>query len=503
MKTILLFGAGRSATVLIDYLLTEAEKEIWKLKVVDAGINLAKSKTNNSPFAEAISFDINDEAKRKELISKADIVISLLPPALHTIVALTCVAENKNLLTASYIDETIKNLKSEIENKGLLFLCEMGLDPGIDHMSAMKLIDEIHESGGKITSFKSHCGGLVAPESDDNPWRYKISWNARNVVLAGKAGAHYKENGKDIHIKYEELFNPERAVNVPEIGWLSYYPNRDSLSYMPLYGLEDATTFIRTTLRYADFMYGWNNLVELKLTDENLQYESNRKKLSVVFKEHLDKQQFGEWLNTKISTRMNEAKSMIESLQKLMDAEQQAEEAGAEKPEDFLAADAKGNLEKIDIETTKTRAAAWMAAKMHEANLTLKQLFFLGLDDDATILNKGLCSPADIIQFAMEQKLSLKPDDKDMIVMMHEIQSAVGSHQSSVSSTLIVKGEDSLRTAMAKTVGLPLGIAAKLILNGKINLKGLHIPTSKEIYTPVLKELEEYGIVFKEEKAGS
>jgi saccharopine dehydrogenase-like NADP-dependent oxidoreductase len=197
---------------------------------------------------------------------------------------------------------------------------------------------------------------------------------------------------------------------------------------------------------------------------------------------------------------MNEAKSMIESLQKLMDAEQQAEEAGAEKPEDFLAADEKGNLEKIDIETTKTRAAAWMAAKMHEANLTLKQLFFLGLDDDTAILNKGLCSPADIIQFAMEKKLALKPDDKDMIVMMHEIQSSTGNHQSVVNSTLIVKGDDGLRTAMAKTVGLPLGIAAKLILNGKINLKGLLIPTSKEIYIPVLKELEEYGIIFNEEK---
>jgi saccharopine dehydrogenase-like NADP-dependent oxidoreductase len=494
-----LFGAGRSATVLIDYLLKEAENEIWKLIVVDADISLAKAKVGDSPFAKAISFDINDEEKRKEFISNADIIISLLPPALHTIAAKTCVELKKNLLTASYVDDEIRNLKSEIENKGLLFLCEMGLDPGIDHMSAMRLIDEIHAQGGKINSFKSHCGGLAAPESDDNPWHYKISWNAKNVVLAGKAGANYKENGKDVHLKYEELFKPERAVNIPELGWFSYYPNRDSLSYMPMYGLEDAQTFIRTTLRYADFMYGWNNIVELKLTDETLQYESNGKKLNQLFKEHLDKQQFGEWLNSKISKRMEETKSMLENLQKLMEAEEQAEEAGVEKPENFLTADEKGNLENIDIETTKTRAAAWMAAKMHEANLTLKQLFFLGMDDDETTMNKGLCSAADIIQFAMEKKLALKPDDKDMIVMMHELQYAVGSRQSAVNSTLIVKGDDGLRTAMAKTVGLPLGIAAKLILNGKINLKGLHIPTKKEIYEPVLKELEEYGIQFKEE----
>ena len=495
-----MFGAGRSATVLIDYLLKEAEKEIWKLVVVDADIELAKAKTNGSPFAEPVSFDINDKAKRDDSIAGADIVISLLPPALHTIVARSCIELGKDLLTASYVDEEIKKLASVIESKGLLFLCEMGLDPGIDHMSAMKMIDEIHAAGGEINSFKSHCGGLVAPESDDNPWRYKISWNARNVALAGKAGAHYKENGKDVHVKYEELFNPENAIDIPKLGWLSYYPNRDSVSYMPLYGLETADTFIRTTLRYPDFMYGWNNVIELKLTDETPQYGTNGKSLYEVFKEHMDKHGFGEWLKQKLTDRFTQTKSMLENLMKLMETEEQAADEGIETPESFMAADDKGNIENIEIDDVKNRGAAYVVSKIHEANLTLKQLFFLGLDDKETMVNKGICSAVDVLQFAMEKKLVLRPEDKDMIVMMHEIQFAVDSRQSAISSTLIVEGEDNLRTAMAKTVGLPLGIAAKLILNGKIKLKGLHIPTKKEIYEPVLKELEEHGILFSEEK---
>jgi saccharopine dehydrogenase-like NADP-dependent oxidoreductase len=500
LKKILLFGAGRSATVLIDYLLKEAEKETWRVIIVDADINLVKSKTGNSPYAEAASFDINDEARRKEFIADADIVISLLPPALHTMAAKTCVELNKNLLTASYVDEEIKKLKTEIEKKELLFLCEMGLDPGIDHMSAMKMIDEIHAAGGRIVSFKSHCGGLVAPESDDNPWRYKISWNARNVALAGKAGAHYKEKGKDVHVTYEKLFNPENGVEIPELGWLSYYPNRDSLSYMPLYGLEDAQTFIRTTLRYPDFIYGWNNVIELKLTDETPRYETDGRTLYEVFKEHMHTHGFGDWLNQKLSERFKETKSMLENLMKLMEAEKEAEKEGADIPENFMMADAKGHLQNIEVDEVKNRGVAYMGAKMHEANLTLKQLFFLGLDDQQTLVNKGFCSPADILQFAMEKKLVLDKEDRDMIVMMHEIHYATGKNQQAISSTLIVKGDDNIRTAMAKTVGLPLGIAAKLILAGKIRMTGLHIPVKKEIYGPVLNELKEYGIQFNEVK---
>lgn len=495
MKTILLFGAGKSATVLIDYLVKNSIPEKWKIILVDADLKLAQSKIGDAQRATAVSFDINDTDERIKYIRQADIVISLLPPGLHIKVASSCIEAGKNLLTASYVDDAIKNLQPKIENKKLLFLYEMGLDPGIDHMSAMQIIDNIHAKGGKITSFQSHCGGLVAPESDDNPWHYKISWNPRNIIMAGKSGAHFRENGEEKIVPFEKLFTPERLVEIPEIGFLSWYPNRDSLSYTSLYGLQDTQTFIRTTLRHPDFMYGWKNIIDLKLTDETPQYETGGKTLYQVFKEHLDKNGFSEWLEQKLTERFSETKTMMEKLLQLMEAQN---EEGEENPESFMAADDKGNIEEIAVDDVKNTAAALVAHKMHEANLTLKQLFFLGLDDKDTLVNKGLCSPADILQFAVEKKLSLRPYDKDMIVMLHEIKYEVGNQQSEIKSALVVKGENSLRTAMAKTVGLPLGIAAKLILNGKIKLTGLHIPTAKEIYQPVLKELAEHDVKFQE-----
>ena len=500
MKTILLFGAGKSATVLIDYLLENAITENWKVVVVDADLKLAQSKIGTSKRATAVSFDITNKEERAKQIRNADIVISLLPPSLHIEVAKDCVKLHKNLLTASYVDDDIKKLKSEIEKNKLLFLCEMGLDPGIDHMSAMKIVDEIHNKGGKITSFQSHCGGLVAPESDDNPWHYKISWNPRNIIMAGKAGAHFRENGEEKRISYEDLFTADRLVEIPEIGLLSWYPNRDSLSYTSLYGLTDAETFIRTTLRHPDFMYGWKNIIDLKLIDETPQYETDGKTLQEVFKEHMDKNGFSEWLDQKLTERFAETKSMMENLMKLMEAEKEVNEEGEELPESFMTADDKGNIQEVEIDEVKNKAASYLAHKMHEANLTLKQLFFLGLDDQDTMVNKGFCSPADILQFAVEKKLALRPYDKDMIVMLHQIEYTVKDQRSTVNSSLVVKGENNLRTAMAKTVGLPLGIAAKYILNGKIKLTGLHIPTSKEIYDPVLAELEKYNVKFREEK---
>ena len=499
MKNILLFGAGKSATILIDYLLSNAEKEGWQLTVVDADINLAQSKIGISSYGKAVSFDINDETDRRSFIEQSSLVISLLPPALHTIVAKSCIESNKNLLTASYIDDEIRMLQPQIQNKNLLFLCEMGLDPGIDHMSAMKLVDRIHADGGEIISFKSHCGGLVAPESDDNPWHYKISWNPRNILLAGKSGAHYRENGEEKRLKYEELFTADRMVEIPELGYLSWYPNRDSLTYAPLYGLKGAKTIIRTTLRHPDFMYGWKNVIDLRLTDETPQYETNGKALIDFFKEHMEKNGFSDWLQKKLSERFDQTKDLLEKLMELVEAEKEAEASGGDVDTDFMVVGKEGELQKMDLDKIKTDAAEIVAHKMHEANLTLKQLFFLGMDDDETMINKGICSAADVMQFVLEEKLGLQQEDKDMIVMLHEIEYVVNSQQSSVNSSLVVKGQDNLRTAMAKTVGLPLGIAAKLILNGTIKLTGLHIPTGKEIYEPVLKELEGNGIKFHEE----
>jgi len=499
MKQILLFGAGKSATWLIDYLLSNAAAGNYTLVVVDANLELAQSKVKNSPYGTTASFDINDEKQRTSHISSSDIVISMLPPVLHILVAKDCLRFSKHLLTASYVDGEIKQLEQEIGEKGLLFLCEMGLDPGIDHMSAMRIIDGIRENGGRIISFKSHCGGLVAPEDDDNPWHYKISWNPRNIVLAGKSGAVYKENGEAIREEYTSLFNADRMVDIPDLGLLSWYPNRDSLGYAPLYGLNDANTFIRTTLRHPEFLYGWNNVIELNLTDETPCYETNGRSLAMVFKEHMDIQNFGHWLQDKMAKRFEETKDMLENLTKLMEAEKEAEEEGEEIPGSFMSADDKGNLNEIELGEVKNKAAAFVAHKMHMANLTLKQLMFLGLDDEETEVNKGLCSAADVLQFAMERKMSLGTKDKDMIVMLHEIGYEINGSKKETRSSLVVKGDDGVHTAMAKTVGLPLGIAARLILEGKIKLRGLQIPIQKEIYEPVLDELESQGIAFMEE----
>jgi saccharopine dehydrogenase (NADP+, L-glutamate forming) len=423
LKTIVLFGAGKSATVLIDYLLAESASNKWKFFIADVNRDQILSKTNNSPFAEAVALDINDEKERGKLIEKAHVVISMMPPALHFLIAKDCVEYRKHLLTASYLDDKMKSLQDEINHRKLLFLCEMGLDPGIDHMSAMKLIDEIKAEGGIITSFKSHCGGLVAPESDNNPWHYKISWNPRNVVLAGKAGAVYKEDKVVIKKPYEALFNQCAEVDIAGLGKLAAYPNRDSLSYIPVYKLGKAATFIRTTLRHPAFCKGWDAIVKSGLCDDTTMVNTE----GLTFKK-------------------------------------------------------------------------WSEPVTPFVNKSTKSLLdYLGLFEDVLVAPTAKLS-ADILQCLLETKLVMESVDKDMIVMQHEIEYELDSVNHSIISSLIVKGEDSLRTAMAKTVGLPLGIAAKLILDGNLKQRGLHLPTSKNIYQPVLAELEKMGVIFREVK---
>ena len=499
MKNILLFGAGKSASVLIDYLLTNAAQENWKLTLVDANLQAAQSKIGTSPYGEAVSFDINDNNERGKAIQKADIVISLMPPDLHFLIAKDCISNKRNLLTASYVDAQMRSLQSEIENNNLLFLCEMGLDPGIDHMSAKKMIDTICEDGGKISSFHSHCGGLVAPESDNNPWHYKISWNPRNVIMAGKAGSIFKLNNEIKELAYEELFAEKRYVSVPGHEVLCWYPNRDSLSYISKYGLEECQTFIRTTLRHPDFIYGWKNIIDLHLTNEEKIYETNDKTLAEFFKEHMDKNGFSEWLGQKLHEQFDSTKSLLAELVNLVELEQKAAEKGIEQEEEFMIVDDNGDLKNIDIDDLKINAASTLADKMHDASLTLKQLFYLGMDDEETIINKGLCSAADVLQFTLEKKLALQSEDKDMIIMLHEIEYIKDNITYKSTGTLKLEGQDDIRTAMAKTVGLPLAVATKLILNGTITLKGLHIPIACDIYEPVLKELKPFGIAFNEE----
>ncbi|MEO8852935.1 MAG: saccharopine dehydrogenase C-terminal domain-containing protein, partial [Ginsengibacter sp.] len=387
---------------------------------------------------EAVSFDVSNEEKRHEFISNADLVISMLPPSLHFLVAKDCVQFSKDLLTASYIDEKIKLLKKEIEEKGILFIGEMGLDPGIDHMSAMKMIDQIESRGGKISSFKSHCGGLVSPESDDNPWHYKITWNPANVVMAGSAGAIYLENGKKITIPYSAIFDDkENLIEIPGLFVLAWYANRDSLSYIEKYHLHDAKTFLRTTLRYPSFCRGWDKIIKLDLTNNNDHEEIK------------DCKTFTDWFHLK------------------------KEKLSLKKENEY------GKIEFFNVEF-------------------LEQINYLGLNEMEKIPVE-ISNSASLLQYLLEKKLLMKPADKDMIIMLHEIEYSINGNNKKTTSCLIVKGENQLHTAMAKTVGLPLGIVAKLILENKIHLSGLHIPVIPEIYEPVLKELGINGIKFNEE----
>lgn len=497
-KHIVLFGAGKSATVLIDFLKNLSTEKQWKVSIVDNNLANVQAKVGEHSFTIAKEANVYNEIERVELIKDADIVISLLPPDLHFLIAQTCLALNKSLLTASYVDDNLRGIASEIKNKGLLFLCEMGLDPGIDHMSAMQIFEKIRSEGGKVTSFKSHCGGLVAPESDDNPWHYKISWNSRNIIMAGKDGAVYKENN-EVHKKdYKNLFKDCGQVNIPGYGDYAYYPNRDSLSYIPLYQLEDAHTFMRTTLRHPDFCAGWKNIVDLKFTTGDRMYDTDGMSISSFFKKHFNDQGFNKWLNELLTTRISYAKRMMDNLADLMENEQRADLSDTTGKGHFLSVDESGNLKTAVSDDEKEQLAARIVEQMHEANLSISQLIFLGLDDD-TLINKGLCSPADILQFIVERKLALQPSDKDLIIMMHEVEYEKDGQKKEIKSHLVVKGDDSTYTGMAKTVGLPIGIAAQLILEGKIKETGLHIPTIETIYKPVLQKLEKYGIVFQEQ----
>jgi saccharopine dehydrogenase (NADP+, L-glutamate forming) len=286
-KKILILGAGKSATILVQYLQQKAVENNWYIILADGDETLAKNKWNNANNGHAIGFDINDNSHRAHFIKEVDVVISMLPAALHFLVAKDCLAYLKPLFTASYIDDQLKSLATEIEAKKLLFLCEMGLDPGIDHMSAMELIHRIQNKGGIITHFKSHCGGLIASESDNNPWHYKISWNPRNIILAGKAGAIFLENGTQKNLHYHQLFNNAPKVRIPNLGVLSYYPNRNSLPYIETYHLNGIQNFVRTTLRNPDFCSGWDAIIQLGLTDDNIITRNINDTINSWFTQHL------------------------------------------------------------------------------------------------------------------------------------------------------------------------------------------------------------------------
>jgi len=431
-QKILIIGAGKSATVLIQYLQQKAVENDWFILLADGDEALAKNKWNNAPNGTALGINIENELDRQNLVQKADIVVSMLPAQLHFLVAKDCLHFEKPLFTASYVDDNMRSIANEIEAKQLLFLCEMGLDPGIDHMSAMAIIDEIHEKGGKITSFKSHCGGLVAPESDDNPWHYKISWNPRNIILAGKAGAIYLENGATVTKVYPAMFDQAPMVQLPNIGNLAYYPNRNSLSYIDTYHLHGVNNFVRTTLRYPAFCTGWNAIVQLHLTDESVLNIAPNTTVKNWFNAHIQQHQ----------------------------------------------------LEQV-------------LAKFIEDPSIKVQLEFIGLFDEICIPAQ-FNSNASILQWLLEDRWKLAASDKDLVVMLHEIEYSIGERQFKLDSSMVLTGTDSVHTAMATTVGLPLAMGVCAYLKGEIQMTGLHIPIDARIYKPILKSLAEEGILFEE-----
>lgn len=439
MKRIFIIGAGRSSTTLIHYLQQNAQTNNWTIVVGDKDIKTAQDRIGTSVLLTP--FDVNDATALDRQVQQADLVISMLPARFHLRVAPVCLRHGKNLLTPSYEAPELQPFKNEIKEKGLLFLNEMGLDPGIDHMSAMKEIDTIKEEGHELLSFESFTGGLIAPESDDNPWHYKLTWNPLRVVLAGNEGpAKFIQEGKYKYIPYNRLFRRTELIEIENYGWFEGYANRDSLKYIDLYQLQGVPTVYRGTLRRPGFCRAWNIFVQLGMTDNSYLMEG------------LEKMARRDFVNS------------------------------------FLYYHPSDSVE----------VKLYHDQHIDQDSDIIVKLKWLGIFDDTPIgLKKG--TPANVLEHILNEKWQLAPDDKDMTVIWHKFIYKDRSSGKSVKkyASLVVTGENQLHTAMSKTVGLPIGIAAKLILTGKLRLKGLFIPTKREIYFPILQELQKHGIQFK------
>lgn len=441
MNNILVIGAGRSATALINYVLDQAKKYNWNVTISDNDLDAAKEKVNNHPNGRAVWLDVMKVNDRRDLIGRADIVVSLLPAHLHIEVGHDCILLNKHLITASYVSKEMYQLGDDALDRDLIFMGEMGLDPGVDHMSAMQKINEIKEKGGKITSFRSFTGGLIAPECNDNPWNYKFTWNPRNVVLAGKGTAQYLEDSKLKYIPYNRLFKDIQPVKIDGVeGDYEGYANRDSLLYREKYGLEGIPSILRGTIRNAGYCEAWNALIRIGLTDS--------------------------------SYPILDSDSL--TYHGLMEA--------------YVGNEHKGN-------TVKERIASLL--KIDVKSEVMKKLEWIGLFSKKRI-NLPNATPALILEHLLLDKWKLKPEDKDMILMQHQFEYELKGKKHLLTSTLIMKGAGSHDTAMARLVGLPMGIFVKLVLQGRITQKGVNIPVTKEVYAPVLEELKEFGVEFVE-----
>jgi saccharopine dehydrogenase-like NADP-dependent oxidoreductase len=443
MKNILVIGAGRSTISLIDYLLTHAQRAQWHVTVADQNLDLVRKKIKDNPSATGLMMDVHDEIARVHHISKADLVVSMLPAHMHIPVAKDCIALGKHMVTASYISDEMRALDADARAAGVVLMNEIGVDPGIDHLSAMKAINEIREAGGLLRSFESFTGGLIAPDSEgDNPWRYKITWNPRNIVMAGSGGAvKFLQEGQYKYIPYHQVFRRTETITIPGYGRFEGYANRDSLKYREAYGLQNVDTIFRGTLRKPGFCRAWDVFVKLGMTDDSYVLDNCR------------------GMSYRDFTNMFLAYHPTDSVElKLMH---------------YLNISADSDL--------------------------MEKLEWLGLFS-ANLITQSCGTPAQILQHLLEEKWALSPDDKDMIVMHHRFGYTLNGQKRMRHSSMVSIGKNAEQTAMARTVGLPVAIAVKLILQGVINTPGVHLPLSKEIYEPMLAELESFGIAFVEEE---
>ncbi|MCB0790473.1 MAG: saccharopine dehydrogenase NADP-binding domain-containing protein [Flavobacteriales bacterium] len=443
MRKVLIIGAGRSASSLIRYMIDHAPSEDWRLTVADKDIAHVRSVIGQgSEVAEAVAFDATDGSLRARLIEAHDLVISMLPPSLHLGVVRDCLRIGRHAITPSYVPDEMWSLDAEAKTRGLVLLNELGLDPGIDHMSAMRILDRIRAEGGRMMAFESYCGGLIAPESDTNPWGYKFTWNPRNVVLAGQGGmARYIKDGEYKYVPYHKLFQRTVRIAVPHYGAYDGYANRDSLRYRRHYGLDEVPTLVRGTLRKAGFCTAWDVFVQLGCTDDSFIMELPKN---------------ATWQDFLMAFLPHDV-----------------ERGPRENLAHYLGLDPKGEI--------------------------MAKLEWLGLFGRGRIQDPQR-SPAAILQSLLEEKWQLLPGDRDMVVMWHRFRYTVDDRQLELQASLVSEGESEQHTAMSRTVGLPVAIAAKLVLNGQIAQRGVLMPIAEEIYAPVLHELEDLGIRFLEEE---
>jgi saccharopine dehydrogenase (NADP+, L-glutamate forming) len=446
MKKILVLGAGLVSRPMVRYLLDVADFEVV---VASRTVSKAQELVGSHPRGKAIALLVDDDAALGRLVADSDLAVSLLPYTYHVKVANHCLQYRKSLVTTSYVSEPMRALDAPAKAAGVIFMNEIGLDPGIDHMSAMKIVHDVQKSGGKVASFMSYCGGLPAPEANDNPLGYKFSWSPKGVVMAGRNDARYLKNGKEVFVSGADLFGHRWPLRVADGYEFEAYPNRNSLPYIELYGLAGVKTMLRGTLR----SFGW--CATLKAIAD----------LGVL--------------------KDDAVRANIDSLT----------------PNAWLRGFVPGNG------NLRSDVAAKLGIK--ESDPVLERFVWLGLFDERPIgLQQG--SNLDILAKQLLDRMTFKPRERDMVVLHHEFEAEYPAprpqtpnykpESERIFSTLIAFGEPGGDSAMARTVSLPAAIVVRMILQGELRLTGVQIPVVPEIYEPVLTELTRLGIECKERR---